>query len=738
MIHQTGFMNFGEGEYAYPVNCSFSYPPTSKSDLIDFIVDLHGPEMKNINDGNVTCGKTIYVQFTATDVAGISYYNYSVYDSNNSMILPWTNTTSASFSLTIDNLVYGRTYYFKANAVDILGQPGINTIASSGFKALDPNSAICLNDNSPPTITVKKECKSTGTEATIVCSDNLGCGNISYNSLNTGQTCTPSKIYTNPLLFNKTMLLCWKAFDVVGNIAQGSEIINVTDSDGDGVPDCFDACPNTPYEALVTSVGCSPEQFNITPIKNVTPITNITDSDGDGVPDYLDKCPDTPESERSMVDSDGCSPTQKTKDSDQDGVPDYIDKCPDTSVDERQDVDADGCGPSQRDKDKDGIPDINDKCPNTPSGEQADSNGCSDSQRFSCNDAIPDSWRKKYFGAVKCDGDGAADADPDKDGLTNLQEFNYGTNPNLSDTDGDGFTDGQEVKAGTNPLDAASIPTELKTAPLILLIIGILLVLAGIIDFIFLLYKKKEQKEKIKIGIGISPEEKAISEARMRAVEEQRRAQEMALRNLEEERRQRAAKIKEAKKMRRERFFEKFGKAPESMEKEEEFEAKEMPAVQKGEAAVKKAAKGKKSDLEFVRTAEMTEERIKEKAPLIKITRAPIKEREEFERLRNIVEGRLEERKVKSKREISNKERVELENLFSRLSEFSEKREAKKPMEGLKRLIERRKAAEEGDVFKELGRISGRKKTEKPFEELGKLTKKPLRKIKKIKRNKKK
>ncbi len=43
--------------------------------------------------------------------------------------------------------------------------------------------------------------------------------------------------------------------------------------------------------------------------------------------------------------------------------------------------------------------------------------------------------------------------DPDRDGLTNLQEFQQGTDPNNPDTDGDGLNDGDEVnKYHTNPL----------------------------------------------------------------------------------------------------------------------------------------------------------------------------------------------------------------------------------------------------------------------------------------------
>jgi OOP family OmpA-OmpF porin len=88
------------------------------------------------------------------------------------------------------------------------------------------------------------------------------------------------------------------------------------------------------------------------------------DSDGDGVPDTNDRCPNTPEGVK--VDSRGC-PT----DADGDGVPDDRDRCPDTPRGTK--VNSDGC---PADTDGDGVTDDRDRCPDTPRGTKVDSRGC--------------------------------------------------------------------------------------------------------------------------------------------------------------------------------------------------------------------------------------------------------------------------------------------------------------------------------------------------------------------------
>ncbi len=137
----------------------------------------------------------------------------------------------------------------------------------------------------------------------------------------------------------------------IDNVVVGAGLVfafggKTRDSDGDGVPDKRDKCPNTPHGCKVDANGCP------------------SDADGDGVCDGNDKCPGTPQGAR--VDANGC-----TTDSDGDGVVDGIDQCPDTP--KGCTVDAKGC---TVDSDGDGVCDGVDQCPNTATGCKVDAHGC--------------------------------------------------------------------------------------------------------------------------------------------------------------------------------------------------------------------------------------------------------------------------------------------------------------------------------------------------------------------------
>lgn len=61
-------------------------------------------------------------------------------------------------------------------------------------------------------------------------------------------------------------------------------------------------------------------------------------------------------------------------------------------------------------------------------------------------------WMKKYYVYANDPKVLLPKSDPDRDGLTNIEEFYLGTNPFQADTLGDGYADGQKVLAGYNPL----------------------------------------------------------------------------------------------------------------------------------------------------------------------------------------------------------------------------------------------------------------------------------------------
>ena len=131
------------------------------------------------------------------------------------------------------------------------------------------------------------------------------------------------------------------------------------DSDGDGIIDRLDKCPNQAedIDSFEDEDGC-PDY----------------DNDQDGIPDVQDQCPNLAEDKDGFQDDDGCPDL----DNDNDGISDSQDKCPNQAEDLDNFEDNDGC--PDLDNDGDGIADTMDKCPNEPetvNGYQ-DEDGCPD------------------------------------------------------------------------------------------------------------------------------------------------------------------------------------------------------------------------------------------------------------------------------------------------------------------------------------------------------------------------
>jgi uncharacterized protein (TIGR02145 family) len=207
------------------------------------------------------------------------------------------------------------------------------------------------------------------------------------------------------------------------------------DSDGDSVTDELDQCPDTPTGETVDDVGCSDSQ---------------KDTDGDGVTDNLDECPDT--GQGLTVDDKGCAENQS--DMDGDGVPNNLDLCPGTSPGET--VNMDGCSESQQDSDGDSVTDEMDQCPDTPTDETVDDDGCSDSQKDTDGDGVmdnldecPDTGQGLTVNDKGCsesqqdsDGDSVTDElDQCPDTPTGETVDDEGCSDSQKDTDGDGVTD---------------------------------------------------------------------------------------------------------------------------------------------------------------------------------------------------------------------------------------------------------------------------------------------------------
>ncbi|MBK8152572.1 MAG: thrombospondin type 3 repeat-containing protein [Saprospiraceae bacterium] len=167
------------------------------------------------------------------------------------------------------------------------------------------------------------------------------------------------------------------------------------DTDGDGV---FDGCDNCPdYPNPLQEKDC---------MKNAC---GKIDSDGDGIFDACDNCIHTSNADQADSDNDGIGDVcdncpnrwnRNQKDSDHDGMGDACDKCKNTpssggnNVADNADPDNDGIGnlcdncpdkynPLQADTDGDGIGDVCDNCPFKENPDQYDGDG--DGVGFYCD-----------------------------------------------------------------------------------------------------------------------------------------------------------------------------------------------------------------------------------------------------------------------------------------------------------------------------------------------------------------
>jgi OmpA-OmpF porin, OOP family len=166
-------------------------------------------------------------------------------------------------------------------------------------------------------------------------------------------------------------------------------------------------------KALKKSKGCAPKKVLIKQ-QQVVEIKK-TDTDGDGIVDIEDKCPEVP----GLPEYQGCPPPLP-QDSDNDGLLDPVDKCPNDPEDKDGFEDEDGC--PDFDNDQDGVPDLEDKCPNEPGPPE--NQGCPNPDRdgdgiLNDVDKCPDDPEDKDGFQ---DEDGCPDTDNDQDGILDPED----------------------------------------------------------------------------------------------------------------------------------------------------------------------------------------------------------------------------------------------------------------------------------------------------------------------------
>lgn len=453
-VHFIQRTNLTAKKYEIPVRCRFT-DATIAEVTISFTVDLTKPVIKKFEVENEQCNTSeLKVKFLAEDANGIENYHIDLVDSSSNNIY---NLTTSQENITIKDLELNpdKTYFVELEVKDKAGN--IATKKSSEIKVISPDDPVCKN--SLPEIGIKKpELTESVAKLYLECYDSDGrCTPIYYHVINDSCSSCGSCEYIKynnllPITATETTTVCYNiSDDKKAKVKSSFEIV-------------FEQCSSETNCCNDRQVSYCISATNCTQIETLDCDLARVDTDNDGLSDTKEEeCgldPNNPDDADEDLDFDGLTNKEECnlgtdlnkEDSDEDG---YTDK---TEVD-------DGYDPN----DADDYPVDND----TDTDE----------------DGIPDIYERKYTFLNPKDPKDAGE-DEDGDLLTNLEEYDLGTDMDDKDSDNDDFTDYEEYKKKTDPNEEEDYPRN-YVVQILFFILGIGVLGAGLL----MLYKNPLKKQ---------------------------------------------------------------------------------------------------------------------------------------------------------------------------------------------------------------------------------------------------